>query len=38
MINRRETRKLGRILGDDLRKRSPYTAGWPEDQSPAWRA
>ncbi len=38
MINRRETRKLGRILGDDLRKRTPYTAAWPEDQSPAWRA
>ena len=24
LINRRETRKLGRILSDDLRKRSPY--------------
>jgi len=30
LINRRETRKLGHILGDDLRKRSPYGgAGWP---------
>ncbi len=29
IINRRETRKLGRILGDDLRKRSPWAAGWP---------
>ncbi len=29
MINRRETRKLGRILGDDLRKRSPWAGGWP---------
>jgi len=30
MINRRETRKLGRILSDDLRKRSPYANGWPD--------
>jgi hypothetical protein len=30
LINRRETRKLGRILGDDLRKRSPYANGWPD--------
>jgi hypothetical protein len=29
IINRRETRKLGRILGDDLRKRSPWAGGWP---------
>jgi hypothetical protein len=29
-INRRETRKLGRILVDDLRKRSPYASGWPD--------
>ena len=30
LINRRETRKLGHILGDDLRKRSPYGgADWP---------
>jgi hypothetical protein len=27
MINRRETRKLGRILGNDLRKRAPYYGG-----------
>jgi hypothetical protein len=30
MINRRETRKLGRIVGDDLRKRSPHANGWPD--------
>src|SRR5260221_585839 len=30
MINRRETRKLGRILSDDLRKRSPHASGWPD--------
>ncbi|HEX5189317.1 MAG TPA: hypothetical protein VFW16_07245 [Streptosporangiaceae bacterium] len=30
MINRRETRKLGRILGNDLRKRAPYAAVWPQ--------
>jgi hypothetical protein len=30
MINRRETRKLGRILVDDLRKRSPHANGWPD--------
>jgi hypothetical protein len=30
MINRRETRKLGRILGDDLRKQSTYASGWPD--------
>lgn len=30
LINRRETRKLGRLLRDDLRKRSPHTDGWPE--------
>jgi hypothetical protein len=29
-INRRETRKLGRILVDDLRKRSRYASGWPD--------
>jgi len=29
LINRRETRKLGRLLADDLRKRSPYGSGWP---------
>jgi hypothetical protein len=30
MINRRETRKLGRIIGDDLRKRSPHANAWPD--------
>ena len=30
LINRRETRKLGRILREDLRKRSPYMGGWPD--------
>lgn len=29
IINRRETRKLGRAIRDDLRKRSPYVGGWP---------
>lgn len=28
MINRRETRKLGRILSGDLRRRASYAAGW----------
>jgi hypothetical protein len=27
MLNRRETRRLGRILSEDLRKRSPYVFG-----------
>jgi hypothetical protein len=31
LINRRETRKLGRILRDDLRARSPHADGWPEE-------
>jgi hypothetical protein len=30
MINRREARKLGRAVGDDLRKRSPHPGGWPD--------
>jgi hypothetical protein len=30
MINRRETRKLGRNVSDDLRKRSPHADGWPD--------
>jgi hypothetical protein len=30
LINRRETRKLGRLLIADLRKRTPYVAGWPD--------
>jgi hypothetical protein len=29
MINRRETRKLGRILSNDLRKRASYGGNWP---------
>jgi hypothetical protein len=29
LINRRETRKLGHMLRDDLRKRSPHPASWP---------
>ncbi|HET9897422.1 MAG TPA: hypothetical protein VFQ44_21025 [Streptosporangiaceae bacterium] len=29
LINRRETRKLGRMLRDDLRARSPFRAGYP---------
>ncbi len=29
VINRRETRKLGRMLRDDLRMRSPYRGGYP---------
>jgi hypothetical protein len=29
MINRRETRKLGRMLAADLRKRTPYHDVWP---------
>jgi hypothetical protein len=39
LINRRETRKLGRILSDDLRKRSPYGgADWPASGAEAgWR-
>jgi len=28
LLNRRETRKLGRILRDDLRARSPFAEGW----------
>jgi hypothetical protein len=30
LINRRETRKLGRMMRDDLRKRSPYAGGWQD--------
>jgi hypothetical protein len=30
MINRRETRKLGRAIRDDLRKYSPRVNGWPD--------
>ena len=34
IINRRETRKLGRAVRDDLRKRSPYMGGWPPVSGP----
>jgi hypothetical protein len=30
MINRRETRKLGGAVRDDLHKRSPHPGGWPD--------
>jgi hypothetical protein len=30
LINRSQTRKLGRAVSDDLRKRSPYVSGWPD--------
>ncbi len=29
LINRSQTRKLGRAVSDDLRKRSPHGSGWP---------
>jgi len=29
MLNRRETRRLGQEIRDDLRKKSPATPGWP---------
>ena len=29
MLNRRETRRLGHQIRDDLRKKSPVTAAWP---------
>jgi hypothetical protein len=30
LLNRRETRKLGHEIRDDLRRRSPVAAGWPD--------
>jgi hypothetical protein len=30
LLNRRETRKLGREVRDDLRRRSPDAARWPD--------
>jgi hypothetical protein len=30
LINRRETRKLGNTIRDDLRKYSPRVTGWPD--------
>jgi hypothetical protein len=37
-INRRETRKLGRMIRADLRKRSPHPAAWPGDAGDAGAA
>ena len=34
LINRRETRKLGRMLRADLRGRSPHPDRWPPDDLP----
>jgi hypothetical protein len=34
LINRRETRKLGRMLSADLRRRSPYAGRWPDQHGP----
>lgn len=34
LINRRETRKLGRLLSADLRRRSPYAGRWPDQPFP----
>ena len=30
LLNRHETRRLGQDVRDDLRRRSPYAAGWPD--------
>jgi hypothetical protein len=30
VLNRRETRKLGRMIRTDLRRRSPHPAAWPD--------
>lgn len=30
LLNRHETRRLGHDVRDDLRRRSPYAAGWPD--------
>jgi hypothetical protein len=30
LLNRHETRRLGQDVRDDLRRRSPYSAGWPD--------
>src|ERR1700761_7778305 len=35
LLNRRETRRLGREIRDDLRKRTPGTLGWPAG-TPGW--
>ncbi len=34
LINRHETRKLGRIITDDLRQRSPSPQRWPDEIEP----
>jgi hypothetical protein len=33
-LNRRETRRLGTEVRDDLRRRSPYTTSWPDQGRP----
>ena len=30
LLNRHETRRLGQDVRDDLRRRSPYSAAWPD--------
>jgi hypothetical protein len=35
LLNRRETRKLGHEVRDDLRRRSPEAAHWPDESWPA---
>ena len=37
LLNRHETRRLGHDVRDDLRRRSPYAAGWPDWPAPATR-
>lgn len=34
LVNRQETRKLGRMIRSDLRQRSPHAAGWPAEPAP----
>lgn len=34
LLNRRETRRLGTDVRDDLRRRSVYTMGWPDRDKP----
>jgi hypothetical protein len=35
LLNRHETRRLGQDVRADLRRRSPYSAGWPDEPAPA---
>jgi hypothetical protein len=35
LLNRHETRRLGQDVRDDLRRRSPYSAGWLDTPGPA---